>query len=163
MDLVKSYLGSPIIYENDSRRMRHLIQDKSNCGQVCVAMVSGKRIEEVEALISSNGSQRSDLTLACLALGVPIKGGWTDKRCYPGNPWPPTCLMRVLCKSGGGHILVRFGNWFLDPNGPEFYRLPDEYEFNSYLEIESIMVWVSKGANKYQGDGLIICSPKKIA
>lgn len=155
--LKRSHLGSPIIYQNDSRRMRHLTQDGNNCGQTCVAMVSGKSIGRVDELMdNSHGTHRSDLKLACMVLGVPVVGGWSSKRCYPGNRWPPTCLMRVT-QGGEGHIIVRHDNMFYDPHGTSFYRLPDKYIFSEYLKIESVMVWVELNKGKYQGDSLILC------
>ena len=155
--LERSSLGSPIIYQNDFRRMRHLTQDSDNCGQTCVAMVSGKSIEQVgELMDNEHGTYTVNLKLACLALGVPVVGIWSSKRCFRDNPWPPTCLMRVLDRAAG-HIIVRHGNIFYDPHGTSFYNLPDKYEFQEYLKIESVFVWVEMSNGKYQGDSLILC------
>ncbi len=155
--LERSSLGSPIIYQNDRRRMKHLEQDGKNCGQTCVAMVSGKSLKQIEELMDNEqGTFRVNLKLACLALGVPVVGSWSDKVCYPDNPWPSTCLMRVTDR-GQGHIIVRHGNMFYDPSGTSFYKLPDNYEFQEYLMIESEFVWVEMSEGKYQGDSLILC------
>ena len=160
----KHYLGLPVIFQNDSRRMKHLIQDGDNCGQTCVAMVSGKSIKEVEDLVENkHGTYLSNLKLACMVLGVPIVGQWSSKKCYPGNLWPPTCLMLVTTRrSERNHLIVRHGNMFYDPNGGSFYKLPDKYEFCEYLGIETVSVWVDIDEGKHMAESLIVCKQKEL-
>ncbi len=106
---------------------KHLQQIGPTCGQTCLAMISGKTVEEVYEMVnnSSEGMTTGELHHWANELGIRIKAV-TVTSPWPG-PVPLNCL--VLLKK---HVIVRFNGIYYDPNKTRPFK-------NRPFEIERIL------------------------
>lgn len=132
-------------------------QEKQNCAQTCLAMLSGHSIREIEILVGrENGLSLESIKLACMLLRIPIVGQWTSdpwKHPWGERQYPVDCILYVRKDRNATktHVVICQGNMIYDPNGEKYHcgRLYEHWEFLEYLEfqtetLELTAIWHSK-------------------
>jgi len=129
--------------------MEHFVelikQQKGNCAQTCLSMLTGFSMEDIEALTGrEEGLSLSNIKGACGALGIEVIGDWRDSRYGKWGYYPPTCLIHVQPHgSNNTHLILRGGNTYYDPNGYQEYEFPRyRHSFLKYLEVKSHIGYV---------------------
>lgn len=94
--------------------MKHLSQDtRNNCGQTCLAMLTGLKVRTVECRMKRTGPTRHKILTAFLrGRGFDVSGFQRWRR--PGIPDEPSAVLMVRQKD------VRSGHWVVLRSGQIF-------------------------------------------
>ncbi len=105
------------------------------CGQACIAMIAGKRVEEVIKDMKTDSSTSIGQLIEILDF-YNIKHAERNKRISKKNPVPyKYSILTVHMKAGYTHWVLLYDNKYYDP---EFGVLEGEYiygKITSFLEI----------------------------
>lgn len=153
METIKSNNSSSTRVQPLAHQLRHIKQDKdSNCGQTCVAMLTGKSIKKVEEWMNRYGRTKThDIVFALREHGYDVPfmqltrciGDWA-------SGFPYMCIIKMTWKdltkgSNDSHWIVKRGNEVYDPAQDDvmswmtyynmFRNCPTKMRPTSYLEV----------------------------
>ena len=106
-------------------RIAHLKQDKeNNCGQTCIAIITGMRVREVEKKMNRfSRTKTHDLVYALQGYGFTVPKHQLT-RCDSKYPWetnfPELCIVKITYEDSetgksDSHWIVKHGIYIYDP------------------------------------------------